>query len=86
MAASKGVVLGGNNPGYASVVAATEQLFEPCDGSSFAQLLARWLDDDKGREVMARLQQTYVRQFDIDVIGPKIEQIYAHALQNRRKS
>lgn len=86
MAASKGVVLGGNNPGYASVVAATEQLFEPCDSSSFAQLLARWLDDDKGREVMARLQQTYVRQFDIDVIGPKIEQIYAHALQNRRKS
>lgn len=85
MAASKGVVLGGNNPGYASVVATNNQLFEPCDSLAFAKLLARWLDDDRGREAMAKRQQKYVKQFDIDVIGPKIEQIYAHALQKRQK-
>ncbi len=86
MAASKGIVLGGNNLGYASVVASEKQLFDPCDTNSFAQLIARWLQDDTGRERMAKNQQAHVKQFDIDVIGPKIEQIYAHALHNRLKS
>ncbi len=86
MAASRGVVLAGDNPGYASVVARRQQLINPRDTVVFAQTLARWLDDDSGRATMATIQRTHAAQFDIDVIGPKIEEIYAHALQKRRQS
>ena len=86
MAAGRGVVLAGDNPGYASVVADKKQLFDPLDTAAFAEILAKWLNDDKARMAMAKIQQTYVQQFDIDVIGPKIEELYAHALQKRRHS
>lgn len=86
MAASRGVVLAGDNPGYASVVAEKKQLFDPRDTTAFARLLAQWLNDDAGRSAMAKKQHTYVQQFDIDVIGPKIEKLYAHALQKRGQS
>ncbi|QQS18265.1 glycosyltransferase family 4 protein [Candidatus Saccharibacteria bacterium] len=86
MAASRGVVLAGDNLGYASVVADKKQLFNPRDTAAFARLLARWIDDDTGRLTMAKKQQSYVKQFDVDVIGPKIEDLYAHALQKRRQS
>ncbi|QQS19540.1 glycosyltransferase family 4 protein [Candidatus Saccharibacteria bacterium] len=86
MAASQGVVLAGDNLGYACVVADKKQLFNPRDTEAFAKLLANWLDDDTGRESMARLQQQYVRQYDIDEIGPKIVAVYNQALQKRPRS
>ncbi|MBP7857676.1 MAG: glycosyltransferase family 4 protein [Candidatus Saccharimonadales bacterium] len=86
MAACRGVVLAGDNPGYASVVADPRQLFNPTETTEFAKVLARWLSDDIIRDQIAKLQQAYVKQFDIDVIGPRIEEIYTHALQKRRAS
>lgn len=86
MAASRGAVLAGNNPGYASVVAERAQLFDPRDTAGFAALLSRWLSDDAARRALAQRQHTHVAQFDIDVIGPKIERIYETALQKRRKA
>lgn len=84
MAASRGVVLAGNNPGYASVVADDRQLFDPTDIPAFAALLARWLSADTERIEFAHLQHKHVQQFDIDVIGPKIEALYSEALQKQK--
>ncbi len=84
MAAGRGAVLAGNNPGYASVVASKNQLIEPLDTPAFAQTLASWLQDDAGRAKLAKRQQAHVAKYDIDLIGPKIEAIYQQALQKRR--
>lgn len=79
MAASRGAVLGGNNPGYASVVASRTQLIDPNDIAGFAAALADLLAHPAKRTVMAKRQQAHVAQFDIDVIGPKIEALYQGA-------
>ncbi len=83
MAASRGVVLAGNNPGYASVVADAVQLIDPTNTADFAGVLAKWLADDVGRGIMATKQQAHVRQFDIDVVGPKVEELYKKAIEAR---
>ena len=84
MAASRGVVLAGDNPGYRSVAADERQLVNPRDTPAFAQALAYWLSHDAERLELARLQHTHVAQYDIDLIGSKIVAVYNHALKNRR--
>jgi phosphatidylinositol alpha-mannosyltransferase len=85
MAASRGVVLAGNNPGYASVMSPfADQLFDPRDVPALAGLLARWLDDSAGREAIAKEQKAYVEQFDINVVGERLLAVYKQALQSRR--
>jgi phosphatidylinositol alpha-mannosyltransferase len=84
MAASRGVVLAGDNPGYASVVADSRQLVHPKNTEEFAGALAYWLENDEERSKMAKLQNSHVKQFDIDIIGPKIVALYEQALHKRR--
>lgn len=87
LAASRGVVLAGDNPGYRSVMHGfPEQLFDPQDTEAFAGLLAKWLGDAKARGVIRTHQREYVKQFDISVVGSSIEKIYREALQSRRVS
>lgn len=84
MAASRGVVLAGDNPGYRSVVADETQLFDPQNTAEFAKTLAMWLEKDQARTNMAKRQHEHVRQFDIDVIGPKVEEMYRRAVTKAR--
>lgn len=85
MAAARGVVLAGNNPGYASVMAPfPEQLFDPQNVRAFAELLAHWLHDASGRVAVAERQKAYVARFDIAVVGRQLLEVYAGALQSRR--
>ena len=86
MAAARGVVLAGNNPGYTSVMEAHEQLIDPLDTNEFGKTLTRWMDDTASRQRAARRQKQYVQQFDIGVIGPQVLAIYNKALQTRRTS
>ncbi|HSX30630.1 MAG TPA: glycosyltransferase family 4 protein [Candidatus Saccharimonadales bacterium] len=87
MAAARGVVLAGNNPGYASVMQPyPDQLFDPTDIQAFAKKLAWYLDHPMARERAAELQHQYVRRFDIEVVGPKLLQVYAEALQSQHES
>lgn len=87
MAAARGVVLAGNNPGYASVMHGLKnQLFAPLDKAAFAEALAKWLQDPRARSDAAQSQRSYVQQYDIAVVGKQVEKIYDTALQLRRKS
>ncbi len=86
MAAARGVVLAGNNPGYASVMQPfPEQVFDTQNVRAFAELLATWLQDASGRTGIAHRQHAYVRQFDIAEVGGRLLQVYAQALQKRRQ-
>jgi phosphatidylinositol alpha-mannosyltransferase len=87
MAAARGVVLAGNNPGYAAVMQPyPDQLVDPNDTRGFAEKLAWYLQHDMARERAAVLQAQYVRRFDVQVVGKALLQVYAHALQSRRQS
>lgn len=82
MAAGRGVVLGGNNPGYASVLQPyAAQLFDPLDVQGLAEKIAWYLDRPAEREAAAGTQKAYVQHFDIGVVGARLLQVYAHALQ-----
>lgn len=87
MAAARGVVLAGNNPGYASVLQPyPDQLVDPTDTQAFAEKLAWYLDHPMGRARAAELHQQYVRHFDINVVGNELLDVYTQALQSRRES
>lgn len=84
MAAARGVVLAGNNLGYAAVMQPyTDQLFDPNDIPAFAEKLAWYLEHAEARERAAVLQHDYVRRFDVAVIGEELVKIYARAIQSR---
>jgi phosphatidylinositol alpha-mannosyltransferase len=85
MAAARGVVLGGNNPGYASVLQPyAAQLFDPADVETLARKLAWYLNRPAEREAAAIAQKAYVPHFDIAIVGSRLLAIYARALQSRR--
>lgn len=85
MAAARGVVLAGNNPGYASVMGErTDQLFSPSNSTEFAAVLEKWLNNAEARAAAAAWQQEYVKQFDVSVVGQRLETIYEQALQSHR--
>jgi len=87
MAAARGVVLAGNNPGYASVMQPyPEQLFDPADTQRFAEKLAWYLNHPLDRARAAELQHQYVQHFDIGVVGAELLRVYTKALQSRRQS
>lgn len=84
-AAGRGVVLAGNNPGYASVMQPyPDQLFDPNDTVGFADKLAWYINHPEGRARAAELQRQYVQHFDIGVVGSELLQVYTQALQSRR--
>lgn len=84
MAAVRGAVLGGNNPGYASVMGKhTDALFAPADHGKLADKLYLLLKDAKARRESHRWQRLYVRQFDIATVGVQIEDTYKTALRKR---
>lgn len=86
LAASRGVVLGGDNPGYRSVLAplSPNHLVHPSDTASFAAALVNWLDDKRARDTAGKAQKAYVRQFDIEVVGRQLEETYKGALRRRQ--
>lgn len=85
LAASRGVVLAGDNPGYSSVMHGfPDQLFNPTDIPTFAELLTKWLTEKEAREAIRNTQRDYVKQFDIAVVGTAVENAYYAALQSKR--
>lgn len=87
MAASRGVVLAGNNPGYTSVMQPyPDQLFDPLNTRAFAEKLTWYLDHDIARSRASELQHQYVQHFDIAKVGAELVDVYKRALQTRAHS
>jgi phosphatidylinositol alpha-mannosyltransferase len=86
MAAGRGAVLGGNNPGYASVLAPhQDSLFDPHDTPALAAHIHTLLTDDRLRTAYRQWQRQYVRQFDVPEVGKQFVRIYQQALHNRSR-
>jgi phosphatidyl-myo-inositol alpha-mannosyltransferase len=85
MAASRGVVLAGNNPGYAGVIGERpEALFDPTDEEAFADKLQKFLQSPELRKENRLWQQQFVRHFDIPNVADEIMVVYDQALHKRR--
>lgn len=86
MAAGSQVVIGGNNPGYRSILGAQPYLlFDPTDLHAFVEQLELYIADEKSRERMYKWQQETVGQYDIEVVGKQIVKQYKDALAKRSK-
>lgn len=85
MAAARGVVIAGDNPGYASVIGERpEALFDPTNEEQFANKLQRYLDDKAARTQAHDWQRQFVRQFDVPQVVDEILVVYNEALHKRR--
>lgn len=85
MAVGSCAVIGGNNPGYNSVLSPwPETIFDPNDTEGFANKLKLFLTDHKLRDSVRKSQSIAVKDYDISVIGSKFVDIYHKTLQTYR--
>lgn len=80
MANSRAVVLAGNNPGYKSVIIKKDQLIDPKNSQEFANLIEKYLSSGHLRQKTVEWQLQTVKQYDINVVGLKILNIYVSLL------
>lgn len=86
MAASAGVVIGGNNPGYTSVLGARpEVLFDPANGQELAGKLEEFLNNRQLFDDVHAWQAQHVKNYDVQVVGPKLVKIYNEAIAKARR-
>ncbi|HUP26540.1 MAG TPA: glycosyltransferase family 4 protein [Candidatus Limnocylindrales bacterium] len=86
MAAGAGVVIGGDNPGYRSVLGNLPQsLVDFKDSKTAAKQLARLLQDRKLRASLHLGQRQLVKTYDIQTVGQQIIGMYQTALLHRRQ-
>ncbi|HEX5456709.1 MAG TPA: glycosyltransferase family 4 protein [Candidatus Saccharimonadales bacterium] len=77
MAAGAGIVLAGNNPGYASVLASVpDSLFDPADTRGLSEKMYELIKNRTRFQIMHDEQQQLVKKFDIKPIGQKMLDIY----------
>jgi len=77
MSAASGIILGGNNPGYSSVLAPWPQtMFDPADVNNFSSKLAYFLQNDRKRTDIGIKQHAAAKQYDIKVIADSLEYYY----------
>lgn len=77
MASGSGVVLGGNNPGYMSVLhEVPETIFDPRDTTKSSQLIETLCNDKKLRQQLHKQQQELVKKYDVAVVGKKLLSYY----------
>lgn len=80
MAASCGVTVGGDNPGYHSVLSPwPECLFDPTDVPAFTAYLEHMIDDRQLRTRIHAEQTEAVKAYDVERIGPQWLTIYETA-------
>lgn len=81
MAAGAGVVLGGNNPGYAHILGAQpETLFDPKDTKQLAAKLMLFLTDYRLKAKVHAAQANLVKSYSVETVGPKLLAVYKAAI------
>jgi phosphatidyl-myo-inositol alpha-mannosyltransferase len=87
MAAGSGVVLAGNNPGYASVMhELPDTLFEPREPAILAAKILHLLRDEQLFNSIHQKQAQLVRKFDVNQVGAQIEALYIRAIDKASKT
>ncbi|HSW65760.1 MAG TPA: glycosyltransferase family 4 protein [Bacillota bacterium] len=87
MAASPGIVLAGNNPGYAGAMGDhADQLFDPFNTAAFAERLVAALGDGPGRKAAHTWQLAFAKQCDVPVVGRQTLDMYEQAIMKRRSN
>ena len=73
MSAGAGVTLGGNNPGYASVLEEFDKtLFDPNNVQEFTTKLKEFIDDAELRRKIGSKQHEAVVKYDVDVVVDRL--------------
>lgn len=79
--ATGAVVLGGDNPGYRSVLSGQPiLLIDPTNHQAFAQRLIELLNNLPLRQNLVRWQAEQVKQYDVAVVGRRWVELYRSAL------
>jgi phosphatidyl-myo-inositol alpha-mannosyltransferase len=87
MASGAGVVIGGDNTGYRSVLGERPGLlFNPKNPLAFAGKLSELLADKKLRQDLHNWQQKEVKKYDVNSVGPKLIDVYNQAIAKRINS
>lgn len=87
MAAGAGVVLGGDNPGYRSVLGGKPVLLvDPKKTDEFAQRLQKLITDKDLAKDLQQWQDRHVRQYDVGVVCRRLIDIYSQAIANNAAS
>lgn len=77
MASGAGVVLGGANPGYLSVLGDRPEVsVDATDTAAFVRALTALVEDDALRTELHAEQAQRVRQFDVETVGAQILDLY----------
>ncbi|MFT4532236.1 MAG: phosphatidylinositol alpha-mannosyltransferase [Candidatus Saccharimonadales bacterium] len=78
MSAGAKLTIGGNNPGYSSVLEHwPEVLFDPTNVVEFSGLLKSYIDDPKQFMAIGKLQHEHVKRFDIEKITDTLIGMYS---------
>ncbi|HSX28601.1 MAG TPA: glycosyltransferase family 4 protein [Candidatus Saccharimonadales bacterium] len=80
MAAGAGVVMGGDNEGYRTVLGpqANHLLFQPRHTQIFADKIQLLLSNKKLRLQLHAWQAKEIIQYDVETVAPKLLQLYSH--------
>lgn len=79
--AAGALAIGGNNPGYASVLKNSEVLVDPHNTEDFSRKIIQYLGVDADYKKEHARQQQLVKQFDINQVGNAILELYIEAVQ-----
>jgi phosphatidyl-myo-inositol alpha-mannosyltransferase len=87
MASGTAVVLGGDNPGYRTILSEhSATLINPLDVNAFAEKLYRAFTDEKWRQQVHSWQTEAVKKYDIQTVGPQVEKAYDLAIARSAKN
>lgn len=86
MAASRGAVIAGDNPGYAKLMSGRPAaLFDPSGCEQLARKIAGLIDRPEDREAARDWQRQYVGRYDVAVVSADVLALYGSALHKRRQ-
>lgn len=85
--AAGGVVLGGDNPGYQSILEkrTPEALIDPTNHTKFTKKLSGLINDGEYRTDIRARQQQNLDEYDVQTVGSAILEVYNSVLDQRRK-
>jgi phosphatidylinositol alpha-mannosyltransferase len=83
LAAGAGVVVAGDNPGYAELLGDPRALVDPCEPETFAARLQVFLEDEALRLTVGKGQRYLLHRHDADFVVDALLDVYRGALRAR---